>query len=80
MECATTAHAPHTENLELLPFAIQLRDGFVPVDLCFLTPGVALRHERLLSDETHLRFRLPTYRRTVDSPIGCFENSIRIRS
>ncbi len=53
MERSTTAHAPHAKHLDLLMLAIQLRDRFVPVNLRLLTPGVALRHERLLSDETH---------------------------
>ena len=51
---STTAHASHTEHLDFLTLAIQIGDRFIPVDLRFLAPGIALRHERLLPDQTHL--------------------------
>src|SRR5579884_1469721 len=51
-------HTAHTEQLQLLPRAIDIDISFVPVDLRLHTPVVALRHERLAFQKTQLPFPL----------------------
>src|SRR6266852_7537211 len=45
VEGVSRSHAPHREELQLAALAAQLRYRFEPIDLRFLAPVVALRHE-----------------------------------
>src|SRR5919108_6487159 len=46
MERSSAGHRSHAEDVHLLPLAIQLRPGFIPIHLSFAPPVVALRHKR----------------------------------
>jgi hypothetical protein len=56
MERRPAGHRPHREDLHLGPLVTEIDPGFIPVNLGFLRPTVALRHERLPSQQTHLVF------------------------
>ncbi len=56
MKRVSRRHASHREELKLAGFALQFRHGFEPVDLRFLAPVVALRHERYPAAEFLLPF------------------------
>src|SRR4029077_14023376 len=44
------------EYLHLGPFTAEVRPGFIPVNLGFLRPAIALRHEGLAPPLAHLPF------------------------
>jgi hypothetical protein len=46
-------HAPHAEQVDLLPFAIHLGPRLVPIHLALLSPPIALRKEYLGPRQTH---------------------------
>ena len=48
----STGHRPHLEHLELDPLAVQIGIRFIPVDLRFHAPVVALRHEGLQTSQS----------------------------
>ncbi len=47
VERRTAGHQAHGEHLDLGPLVGEIDPGLIPVDLSFLRPTVALRHERL---------------------------------
>jgi hypothetical protein len=47
------------QNLDLGPLIAEIDPSFIPVDLSFLSPTVALRNERLPPLQTHLPFARP---------------------
>src|SRR6266498_5163778 len=49
-------HRTQREHLELYPFAIQIGVGFIPIDLCFNAPVVALRHKGLATGQSRRLF------------------------
>src|SRR6266542_2881134 len=49
-------HRTQREHLELYPFAIQIGVGFIPIDLCFNAPVVALRHKGLATGQSQRLF------------------------
>ena len=58
VECRAAGHRAHGENLHLGPLVAEIDPGFIPVDLSLLSPTVALRHERLAPQQSHLTFAL----------------------
>jgi len=56
MERCATGHAAHAEHILLLPLAHDVGKCFVPIDLRFYAPVVALRNECLSDFDTHLAF------------------------
>jgi hypothetical protein len=54
MKRAATGHASHAKHLQLLAAAVDIGIGFVPVDLSFNTPVVALRNESLALQQSQL--------------------------
>jgi hypothetical protein len=51
MKGGAAGHTPEREHLEGVPFAVQLAGGFVPINLSFTAPGIALGHKRLARQE-----------------------------
>ena len=58
VKCSAAGHAPHAEDIEFVLFTVQLRVGFIPIHLCFLTPPVRLGDEDLASDKPQLKLAL----------------------
>src|SRR5580704_15605806 len=58
MESSATGHAPHAEQVGLLPFFADVRIRFIPVHLRFLTPAVRLRNEDFLTDQSQFYLSL----------------------
>src|SRR5271155_550634 len=54
-----TGHAAHAEDINLLPFALDLHPGFVPVDLTLLPKTVRLRNEGLAAQQPQRNLPLP---------------------
>src|SRR3954465_13356765 len=46
MKGRTTSHAAHTEHIHLGPLSGKIDKGFVPIDLPFDSPFIALWHKR----------------------------------
>jgi len=55
MEGGGTGHAPHAEDMQRLALIAELGLGLVPIDLGLLPPGVGLRDEGLLAQESERR-------------------------
>src|SRR5215468_1535459 len=58
MESSSAGHAPHAKHIGLLSLFPDVRVGFVPVHLGFLSPTVRLRNERFLPHQLQLNFSL----------------------
>jgi hypothetical protein len=54
VKSVSRCHAPHCEELRVACFASQFRRRFEPVDLRFLAPAIALRHEHFRAFQSHL--------------------------
>ena len=59
MECIATAHAAHSEELQLAHFAAQYGYALKPIHLSFLAQLIALRHEHFPSAKPQLSLPLP---------------------
>ena len=59
MERVARPHAAHREDLQFARFAAQLGKCLEPIDLSFLAPVVALRHEHFPATESQLLFTQP---------------------
>src|ERR1700674_1704591 len=59
MERSSTGHAAHAEYVGLLSLSVDIGVRFIPVHLRFLPPGVRLRNERLLFDQSQFHLPLP---------------------
>src|ERR1051326_4093207 len=55
MEGATAGHAAQAEHIGLAGLAVELDPAFVPIHLRLATELVRLRHECLMSQQTHGR-------------------------
>src|SRR6516225_9614650 len=58
MESSSAGHAPHAKHIGLLSLFPDVRVGFVPVHLGFLSPTVGLRNEHFLPYQLQLNFSL----------------------
>ena len=58
MERRTAGHRSHREHLHAGPLVAEIDPGFIPIDLGFLSPDVALRHKRLTPHQTQPAFAL----------------------
>jgi hypothetical protein len=58
MESSSTGHAPHAKYVGLLSLSADIGVSFIPVHLRFLPPGVRLRNERLVLDQSQLNLPL----------------------
>src|SRR3954470_314050 len=58
MKGRTTSHAAHTEHIHLGPLSGKIDKGFVPIDLPFDSPFIALWHKRFSMAETQFTLTL----------------------
>jgi hypothetical protein len=58
MESSSTGHAAHAKYVGFLSLSADIGVSFIPVHLRFLPPGVRLRNERLVLDQSQLNLPL----------------------
>src|SRR3954447_23094012 len=56
---AAARHRSHTEDEHLVPPPTHLSPGFIPVNLCLLTPSITLRHKCSRASDSHPARPLP---------------------
>jgi hypothetical protein len=53
VERSSASHAAHGEYVQLCPFPADVGIGFIPIDLSFNSPRIALRDEYLVLPQAH---------------------------
>jgi hypothetical protein len=72
--CAA-GHTPHGEHLQFRPFPGQIGDRFVPIDLRFHTPVVALRHKHFV-DHQAAAFSTSRFLSPAVTSVGICEHDV----